>query len=91
MIFVIRLLVSILWAAHLDTSSDYFKMTVSNVLSREDQKNSEDGKHCEIFLLRVRENPLAAEPLNLYRTKPSLLLTLANLIITYVVILLQSK
>ena len=77
--------------AHLDTSSDYLKMTVSNVLSREYQKNSENGKSCEIFLLRLRENPLAVKPLNLYRITPSLLPILANLMITYVVILLESK
>lgn len=43
------------------------------------------------FLQCLRSDPLAANPLGLYRITPSILLTMASLIVSYVIIMLQSN
>lgn len=41
------------------------------------------------FLLRVQDRETAASPLGLYLIRPSILLTLLSLLITYLIVLLQ--
>lgn len=89
--YVARLLISFLLSGFLDSSSEALRLTVSIALVSEKKMSPEDCKKLELFLHRLRESPLAARPLDLYRMTPSFLLTIANLIITYVVVLVQSN
>lgn len=90
MAFVVPLLVSTLMAAHLHISAGRLRLVVSIALNREilDPEESVRATH---FLSRMKESPLAARPLNLYDMKPSTLLTITSLTITYVIVLLQTK
>lgn len=42
------------------------------------------------FLLRIQEEPIVARPLNLYDVTPRILLTMASLVFSYVIVLLQA-
>lgn len=90
-ISVTRFFISFLMAAHLESSTDQLKSTVSVALLEENKLSAEDFQKCKLFLSRLKDNPLIVKPLNLYRMTPALLLTIANLSITYVVVLLQSE
>jgi len=43
------------------------------------------------FLIRIQDNGIIASPLHLYSIKPSILLTLLSLLVTYLIVLLQSS
>ena len=88
--YVVRLLVTFSLAGRMEESSNKLRLTVAEALNCE-QMSPEDYKNSKLFLIRLRESPLVANPLDLYKIKPSLLLVIANLIISYVVILVQSK
>ena len=43
------------------------------------------------FLYRLQEEPIVARPLNLYNVTHEILLTMASLVVSYVIVLLQAK
>jgi len=43
------------------------------------------------FLNQVQQDELAACPLGLYKVTPSILLTILSLILSYVIVLIQTK
>ena len=90
-IYILRLLIPFLLASQLETSSEKFKLSVSISLAGATNLSLEESKKWELFLFRLNEGPLAARPLDLFQMSPSLVLTITNLIITYVIVLLQSN
>ena len=42
------------------------------------------------FLYRLQEEPIVARPLNLYNVTHEILLTMASLVVSYVIVLLQA-
>lgn len=91
--FVLRLTVPILMASHLHTSSFKLRAALSAAITNEAiVMNSEESSHRSILLLNwMNQNPLAARPLNLYNIHPTILMTMTSLVISYVIVLLQSK
>ena len=90
-IYVMRLLTSFLIASQLETASEKFRLAVSILLAGEAKLGQEECKKWELFLNRLREGALIGRPLDLFEMSPSLVLTIVNLIITYVIVLLQSN
>jgi len=77
-----------LMAAHVYKCARRLRVVLSIALSQE-VMNAEETNRASQFLRRMRENPLAARPLNLYNITPSLLFTFYSFAISYVVILLR--
>ena len=84
-------LASHLLAAQLHSSSSQLISTLSSLLSRHSIHLSPDDYRVAFgFLNHLQHDQLAARPLHLYSITSSNLLTLASLVISYVVVLLQA-
>lgn len=90
--FTFRLVSCNLLASELHSSFHQFKSTLSTVFSLKCcSMSKEEREFVTLFLNRLLHNQLAARPLNLINIVPNNLLTMASLIISYVIILLQSR
>ena len=86
-----RLITTNLLASQLQSSFDLLNSTLSSLISRNwHLMSKEECDVAELFLNRLRIVPLAARPLNLFPITPNILLTMLSLVISYVIVLLQS-
>ena len=90
--YIFRLVACNILASRLHSESIRFESTVSSLVSL----NCIDmtGQEREIigfFLRRLEQNPLGAQVLGMIEITPKILLTMTSLIISYVIVLLQSK
>ena len=90
-IYVSRFAVSFWMTSQLNNESEEFSLSIAIPLADSKKLSLDDCKRWEMFLGRLRERPLVAKPLDLFETSPFLILTIVNVIITYVVVLIQSK
>ena len=89
--FTYLLLVGYFLAAQLNSASFKLRFTLSSLMARHSVHLTEKNlRVASSFLAHLQEDPLAACPLNLYSATTSKLLTLLSLIISYVIVLLQS-
>lgn len=87
--FIVRLAAPILMTSYVGSSYIRLKVVLSMALTN-DTLDREDRHRMKALLCRVKESPLAARPFNLYEISRSTLLTMTSLIVSYVIILLQS-
>jgi hypothetical protein len=89
--FALLLTVGHLLAAKLNSAALSFRSTLSSLMSRHSVHLTKTEFNVTFtFLVRLQEDQLAARPLNLYTVTASNLLTFTTLIISYVIVLLQS-
>ena len=89
--FTYLLLVGHLLAAQLNSASYKLRFTLSSLMVRHSiHLTKKEMGVASSFLAHLQEDHLAACPLNLYSVTTSKLLTLLSLIISYVIVLLQS-
>ena len=89
--FTYLLLVGYFLAAQLNSASFKLRFTLSSLMARHSVHLTEkDLRVASSFLAHLQEDHLAACPLNLYSVTSSNILTLVSLIISYVIVLLQS-
>jgi len=89
--YVLRLTIPILMTSHLHTSSFKLRSTLSAAISNETILDSEENHRAILLLNRMNQNPLAARPLDLYNINPTILMTMTSLIISNVIVLIQSN
>ena len=89
--FTYLVLVGHLLAAQLNSASSKLRFTLSSLMAQHSiHLTKKDLRVASSFLAHLQEDHLAACPLNLYSVTTSKLLTLLSLIISYVIVLLQS-
>ena len=90
--YLYQLLVGHLLAAQLFSSSKKLNLSLSSLLAKYSvQLSKEDYCFASNFLIHLQEHQLAARPLYLYAFSYSNLLTITGLVITYVIVLLQTS
>ena len=90
--YLYQLLVGHLLAAQLFSSSKKLNLSLSSLLAKHSvQLSKEDYCFASNFLIHLQEHQLAARPLDLYSISYSNLLTITGLVITYVIVLLQTS
>jgi len=90
--FVVRLIVSVLLAARVDFFTGRFRGTLTRFTSRNwNLIPQEDRDVLAIFLSRLQNDRVAACPSSLYYITLNLLLNVSGLVVSYVIILLQSN
>ena len=90
--YLYQLLVGHLLAAQLFSSSKKLNLSLSSLLAKYSvQLSKEDYCVASNFLIHLQEDQLAARPLDLYSISYSNLLTITGLVITYVIVLLQTS
>lgn len=78
--------------AELYCASERLRAALGSLLSEHwDSIPKDERDVLVIFLSRLQTDPLAANPVGMYKVMPSILLTLISLTVSYVVILLQSN
>jgi len=90
-----RLLFSFVMISKVHEAADSLKSTVACLSTRVERpvSVSSSSRDCVIqcFLNRLQYTKLTASPSDLYKIKPSILLTLLGLIVSYTIILLESN
>ena len=95
-----RMLWTIIMTSQLHRSSGELRETVADIVFQEGDGNcfwpNHDGQHRQsrllcLFLYRLDHHPLVARPLGIYKITASTLLSVSSLIITYTIMLYQSK
>ena len=87
-----RLISSTLISSHLYRSAIKFRVTLNHLFNQHwFQLSKPDRELLRSFLLRISTDHLIASPLDLYDITPSILLTVLGLVVSYVIVLLQSK
>ena len=76
--------------SHLHLCRNQLQTSVAALLSQKWYELSEDERHLvAAFQVRLANGDLAASPFGFYNVKPSNLLSMLSLILTYVIVLLQ--
>lgn len=88
-VFSLRLSTTLLMASKLHASSQHLKLVLSKSLLISGSQNQ--VAQFEYFYVRVKESSLTARPWDLYDVTPSALLKVFGLVISYVIVLLQSR
>jgi len=91
-LFAIRLVWPIFLSSKLYTSAGRLRASVQSFQSRvdlNDLSNSEE-KAVNYLMNQLQNNQLSANPMGLYSITPSILLTILNTVVTYIIILLQA-
>ncbi len=92
MCFVFRLIVCVLLPAKLDYFNVRLKANLTRLLSRHwDRIPQGDREILTVFLSRLQNDRVAACPSSLYYITFNFLLNVAGLVVSYEIILLQSK
>ena len=87
-----RLISSTLISSHLYQVAIKFRMTLNYLLTKHwFQLRKQDRDLLRSFLARLSTDPLVASPVGLYNITPSILLSVLGLVVSYVIVLLQSK
>ncbi|KAI9563147.1 hypothetical protein GHT06_010605 [Daphnia sinensis] len=87
-----RFISSMLISAQLHRSVGKFRMSLNYLLSQHwNQMSKQDRDLLRSFLSRLYTDSLVACPLGLYNITPSILLSIIGLVVSYVIVLLQSK
>lgn len=89
-VYIMRLIVCTLMASHLVYSFVELKESLAVTISNETMSHEECNR-AVLLLARMKESSMTARPLNLYEITPTTLLTIASLIVSYVIVLLQSN
>lgn len=90
--FVFRLVSCNLLASQLHHANLRFKSTVSSLFSLNCHRmTGQEREMVGLFLGRLEQNPIVAQVLGVMQITPKMLLTMASLITSYVIVLLQSK
>ena len=90
LLYIVRLLTSVLLTGQLHTSSQELIEAVSiDMVNYDTFCGEEYYRSAILFLNRMNQSRLVARPLNLFDVTPSTLLSVSGLIISYVIILLQ--
>lgn len=90
-LFVWRMIMSDLMASHVYSSSVKLRATLSKAICTEELMEREERKKAQRLLIWMSHASLSARPLNLFSITPSSILTVSSLIISYVIVLLQTK
>ncbi|XP_046636894.1 uncharacterized protein LOC124315327 isoform X2 [Daphnia pulicaria] len=87
-----RLISSTLISSHLHQRTIQFRGTLNRLLNQHwFQLGKPDRELLRSFLSRLSNDHLVASPLDLYNITPSILLSVLGLVVSYVIVLLQSK
>ncbi len=87
-----RLLFSVCFMSKLNGSSAKFRSAVAYLSHRlERSSDKEERRIVRSFYGRLKDTKLAACPSGFYKVKPSVLLTLLSLVVSYTIILLQTN
>lgn len=87
-----RFISSMLISSQLYRSVGKFRMFLNYLLSQHwNQMSKQDRDLLRSFLARLHTDSLVACPLGLYNITPSILLSVVGLVVSYVIVLLQSK
>lgn len=90
--FTFRLISGTLISSHLHKRTIQFRGTLNRLLNQHwDQLSKPDRELLRSFLSRLSTDHLVASPLDLYNITPSILLSVLGLVVSYVIVLLQSK
>ena len=84
---ILRVTTTILLCSRLTKANDRLQSKISSHLAAHLDPNF----LLTGFLIRIQDNGTIASPLGLYSIKPSILLTLVSLLVTYLIVLLQSS
>ncbi|XP_057367483.1 uncharacterized protein LOC130688519 [Daphnia carinata] len=87
-----RFISSMLISSQLHRSVGRFRMSLNYLLGQHwNEMSKQDRDLLRSLLSRLYTDSLAASPLGLYNITPSILLSVAGLVVSYVIVLLQSK
>jgi len=90
--FVFRLSISVSLSARVDSSTVRFRSTLTGLMSQHWTRIPQgDRDILTVFLSRLQNDRVAASPCSLYYITMNFLLNVAGLVVSYVIILLQSK
>jgi len=90
--YIFRLVACNILASRLHSESIRFESTVSSLVSLNCiHMTGQEREIIGFFLRRLEQNPLGAQVLGMIEITPKILLTMTSLIISYVIVLLQSK
>lgn len=89
---VFRFVSSLIISSHLHRSTGKFRASLTYLLSKHwNRMTKEDRELFRSFLWRLQIDPLVARPLGVYCITPSVLLSVFGVIVSYVIVLLQTK
>lgn len=87
-----RFFSTMLISSQLHRSVNKFRTALNDLLSQNwNRMNKGDRDLLRSFLWRLQADPLVAHPLGVYKVTPSVLLSVFGVIVSYVIVLLQSK
>lgn len=89
---ILRFTTTILLCSRLYTSGEYLQSRISRFLALTwFHLQPSERQFFTAFLVRVQDRGTVASPLGLYPIRPSILLALLSLLVTYLIVLLQSS
>lgn len=90
-LFIARMMICNLMASHLSSSYVKLKVVLAKAVCTNERMDPAERKRVQHLLSWMSQTPLCARPLNIYCITPSNLMTVSSLVISYVIVLLQTK
>lgn len=89
---VFRFSSSMIISSQLHRSVSKFRTALNYLMSKHwNRITKEDRDLLRSFMWRIQSDPLVANPLGVYKVTPSVLLSVLGVVVSYVIVLLQSK
>lgn len=90
-VFILQLSTSIIFSSKIQEAAENLKMVTGEVYNRYWKFMEPEAREALRAFRSELENGMVANPLNLFHITPSLLLNIMGLVVTYVIVLLQTK
>ncbi len=89
---VFRFSSSVIVSSQLHSSVTKFLSALNDLMSKHwNRITKEDRDLLRSFMWRIQSDPLVASPLDVYKVTPSVLVSVLSVVVSYVIVLLQSK
>ena len=89
---VFRFSSSVIISSQLHSSVSKFRAALNYLMSKHwNRISKEDRELLRSFMWRIQSDPLVASPLGVYKVTPSVLVSGLSVVVSYVIVLLQSK
>jgi hypothetical protein len=89
---VFRFSSSVIISSQLHRSVSQFRTALNDLMSKHWNRITKgDRDLLRSFMWRIQSDPLVASPLGVYKVTPSVLLSVLSVVVSYVIVLLQSK
>lgn len=90
-VYILRISTTVIFSSYLLRAAENLKIETSSILRRGWRFMEPEAREAMKAFRTEQERELVACPLNLFRITPSLMLTMAGFIVSYVIVLLQTK